>query len=277
MTGHRAGWAELGAAPGAAAEGGVTGSAQRPGALTELETGCVFGRDRRIRGKGGCCGNAPNGRVSLCVSCWIAQLLRCRGVNGTASFCQVREGGGHFGREGRKGSLRRGTRLFTDQPVCGVLPTPIPGNRQPSSLKLGLEAPSFWLPPGMERPPRRWGALAPQQLPRIPSAVNPAGSQSRPHPHPHPRFSSQDGGSEQRSPFLLPLGVPPFPPHPPCRGSQENDLSCWGGGGGGAGAGLSAHAHTLRHTAAAWPPPARLTAETPALPAPHPQPPPPPH
>lgn len=65
---------------------------------------------------------------SLCVSCWIAQLLRCRGVNGTASFCQVREGGGHFGKEGRKGSLRLGTRLFTDQPVCGVLPTPIPGN-----------------------------------------------------------------------------------------------------------------------------------------------------
>jgi hypothetical protein len=47
------------------------------------------------------------------------QLLDCSaapmlGMSGEASFCQVREGGEHYGKEGRKGSLRRGTRLLTD-------------------------------------------------------------------------------------------------------------------------------------------------------------------
>lgn len=166
--------------------------------------------------------------------------------------------GGEWDREflpskGRWGTLwkRREERVVKTwhEPLhrpAGVRCAPHTHSRQPSSLKLGLEAPSFWLPPGMERPSRRRGALAPQQLPRIPRAVNPAGSQSRPHPH--RRFSSQDGGSEERSRFLLLSASPPFPPHPPCRGSQENDLSCWGGGGGGAGAGAQrAHSHTAAH------------------------------
>lgn len=55
-------------------------------------------------------------------------------------------------------------------------------------------------------------------------------------------------GLRREEPVSSPLGVPPFPPHPPCRGSQENDLSCWGGGGGGAGAGAQrAHSHTAAH------------------------------
>lgn len=65
----------------------------------------------------------PNGRAPGC------QLLDCSappvlGVSRAVSFCQVREGGGHYGKEGRKGSLKRGARLRTDQPVCTGLPLP---------------------------------------------------------------------------------------------------------------------------------------------------------
>lgn len=194
--------------------------------------------------------------------------------------------GGEWDREflpskGRWGTLwkRREERVVKTwhEPLhrpAGVRCAPHTHSRQPSSLKLGLEAPSFWLPPGMERPSRRRGALAPQQLPRIPRAVNPAGSQSRPHPH--RRFSSQDGGSEERSRFLLLSASPLSLPTPHAEAAKK--MTCHAGVGAGAEPEpeLSAHTHTLRHTAAARPPPARLTAETPALPAPHPQPPPPP-
>lgn len=129
--------------------------------LEEFEA-VSLGRDRRIRGKSGCYGNAPNGRVSGCqlLDCSAAPML---GVSGAANFCQVREGGGHCGNEGRKGSLRRGSRLFTDRPICSELPAPL-------SLRLVWDWDSkpptrFWLPLEIERPLWRLRALPPEQLP----------------------------------------------------------------------------------------------------------------
>lgn len=84
-------------------------------------------------------------------------------------------------------------------------------------------------------------------------------------------------GLRTEEPVSSPLGVPPFSlPTPHAEAAKK--MTCHAGVGAGAEPEpeLSAHTHTLRHTAAARPPPARLTAETPALPAPHPQPPPPP-
>lgn len=85
-------------------------------------------------------------------------------------------------------------------------------------------------------------------------AAAPHSQASRPHPHLISALLPKMGALEQRSSFLLPLRFPPYP-HPPCRGSQENDLSCWGGGWGRSWRLSSArtltHTHTLRHTAAA--------------------------
>lgn len=132
VTSHRADWAELGAAaqgqPQRAVSPALPGGLGRPGARTEFGAVSLVGTEVLER-KADVVGMHRMGG-SLGVSCWIAQLLRCRGVNGTSSFCQVREGGGQFGKEERKGSLRRGTRLLTDQRVCGGLPTPIPGNQR---------------------------------------------------------------------------------------------------------------------------------------------------
>lgn len=129
-------------------------------------------------------------------------------------------------------------------------PSPIPCKR----LETGTLSPRFWLPLEIERPLGRLRALPPRQLPRIPSPVKPTGSKSQPHPHPIAASLPKMGALEQRRQFLLPLLCPP-PPHPPCRGSQENDLSCWGGGWGRSWSLSSArtltHTHTLRQTAAA--------------------------
>lgn len=118
------------------------------------------------------------------------------------------------------------------KPICSVLPTPIPCDE----LETWAVSPPFWLPPGMERPLRRLRALPPQQLPRIPRPVNPTGSQSRPPTPPHLCFPSQDGGSEQRSQFLLPLCVPPLPA-PRVEAAKKMTCHAGGGGGGGGGAG----------------------------------------
>lgn len=81
------------------------------------------------------------------------------------------------------------------------------------------------------RPLGSSGARALQQLPCILCPVNPVGSRSQPHPHLICAFLPKMGALQQRSQFLLPLCMHPRPyPQPPCRGSQENDLSCWGGG-----------------------------------------------
>lgn len=121
------------------------------------------------------------------------------------------------------------------------------------SLNLDSKRPPFWLPPEIEITPSLAAA-------RISSPAHPTGPHRGPPPS-HLFFSSQDGGSEQRGQFLLPLCVPP-PSPPPCRGSQENDLSCWGGGWGRSRgwsraqcAHAHAHTHTLRQTAAARRPP----------------------
>lgn len=140
---------------------------------------------------------------------------------------------------------------------AGVRWAPHTHSRQPASLKLGLEAPSFWLPPGMERPPRRWGTLAPQQLPRIPSAVNPAGSQSRPHPQPPSPLLFPRWGLRTEEPVSSPSLRPPLSlPTPHAEAAKK--MTCHAGVGAGAEPEpeLSAHTRTLRHTAAARPPPA---------------------
>lgn len=179
------------------------------------------------------------------------------GVSGIASFCQVRQGGGHCGKKGKKGSLRRGTRLFIDQPICSGTPPPIPCKR----LETGTLSPRFWLPLEIERPLGRLRASTPSPAaaPHSQSCQTHRFQVSTPPP-PHRRFSSQDGGSGTEAPVSSPSLVSP-PPHPPCRGSQENDLSCWGGGWGRSWSLSSArtltHTHTLRQTAAAQaaPPP----------------------
>lgn len=80
-----------------------------------------LGRAEESEGKADVIGS--NGRVSGCqlLDCSAAPML---GVSGTVSFCQVREGGRYCRKEGRKRSLRRGTHLFTDQPICSGFPAP---------------------------------------------------------------------------------------------------------------------------------------------------------
>lgn len=153
---------------------------------------------------------------------------------------------GAGGRKGSKGSLRRGTRLFADQPIHSGLPAPIPCGQ------LEALSPHFWLPPAASTPSPA-AALHSQVLStsQVPSLS--------PTPTPSlllfPRWGLRNRGASFFSLSLRP------PPPTPCRGSQENDLSCWGGGWGRSwslsSARTLAYTHTLRHTAAAQaaPPP----------------------
>lgn len=138
-----------------------------------------------------------------------------------------------------------------------------------TGFKLGL------LSPPLSGCPRRLRALSLQQLPRIPSPVNPTGSQSGPHPHlisaPLPKMGARNRGTS-----FFSLSV--FPPLPTPHAEAAKKMTCHAGVGGGGGEEpeLSAHTRTHSHTAAdcscpAAPLPCRLTAETPALPPAPPQ------
>lgn len=110
-------------------------------------------------------------------------------------------------------------------------PLPISCNQ----LETRILSPRFWLPLEIVRPLRRLRAFPPQQLPCIPSPVNPTGSKSQPHPHPISASLPKMGALEQRRQFLLPLCVPPFsPPH----AEAAKKMTCHAGVGGGGGAGV---------------------------------------
>lgn len=139
-------------------------------------------------------------------------------------------------------------------------------SRQPSSLETWTRSPLL-AASGDGEVARRRGALAPQQLPRIPRANNPAGSQSRPPPH--LRFFFPKMGAPNRGAVVSSLGVPFSPPHPHAEAAKKMTAA-----GVGAGRSRSRAQRTLTHCGTPQPPgPARPTAETSLPSCPHPQPP----
>ena len=103
-----------------------------------------------------------------------------------------------------------------------------------TGFKLGL------LSPPLSGCPRRLRALSLQQLPRIPSPVNPTGSQSGPHPHlisaPLPKMGARNRGTSFFSLSVFPpLPTPSLPllpekSSPKKKGKQVKCLQwgCWG-------------------------------------------------
>ena len=99
MTVHLSGWAGLGdISLGAAAEGGVTGSAWQPGCWKSLGL-CLWAEAEESEGKADVMGMYLMGGYQL-LNYSAAPML---GVSGTVSFCQVREGGDIVEKKGGKG------------------------------------------------------------------------------------------------------------------------------------------------------------------------------